>query len=105
MTSKEALKCIIYRLTAQEDDLELRETAKEEIAIIEKDLEVLEILLKCVRVTTIHYDKDDHSASCEEFCFEFDSLSNEELLKLNKYLNSFLKIEIDLNEELENKND
>lgn len=44
MTSKEALKCIIYRLTAQEDDLELRETAKVEIETIKKDLDRLEKL-------------------------------------------------------------
>ena len=65
---------------------------------IEKDLEILDILLKCVRVSTINYDENDHSTSCEEFCFEFDSLSNEEYLKLCKYLSNYLIIGVDLNE-------
>ena len=46
MTSKEALECIIWRLTSHEEDLELRETDKKEIEIIKQDLERLEALEK-----------------------------------------------------------
>lgn len=61
---------------------------------IKKDLEILEILLKCLRVSTINYDDNDYSTSCEEFCFEFDELSNEEYLKLCKYLSKYIKLEV-----------
>lgn len=64
--------------------------------IIKKDLEILEILLKCVRVSTINYDDNDRSTSCDEFCFEFDELSNEEYLKLCKYLSKYIKLEVDM---------
>ena len=66
MTSKEALKCIIYRLTAQEDDLELRETAKVEIEIIKKDLDRLEKLEEFIqflkRETNIHFLVVEHNS-------------------------------------------
>lgn len=61
---------------------------------VEKDLDILDILLKCVRVSTINYDDNDCSTSCEEFCFEFDELSNEEYLKLCKYLSKYIELEV-----------
>lgn len=67
----------------------------EQLEQIKTDLEILDILLKCVRVSTIQYDDNDRSTSCNEFCFEFDELSNEEYLKLCKYLSKYIELEVE----------
>ena len=94
MTGKEALNIIKWNKGKA-----FREAYEYPLNAIEQDLEILEILLKCVRVGIIHYDENDYSTSCDEFCFEFDDLSNEEYLKLCKYLSNHLMIGVDLSNE------